>query len=202
MHNVGLLLLGHLFPSDLHALNQAVVGNPGVPLINIERRLFMTDHSVIGTWLMQKWEMPEEVITVVKWHHDESYRGENAVYANLALLADRLLQRLGKGDDAGSVQLPPELLADVGLEEADSMDAIRRLLESRSDLASLASQMGTTHVGHHPTTTKSVVLPVCGEDQQIAVTVDFRMKQNGTATNLAFFIIGLVVHRAVDHEDK
>lgn len=141
MHDIGLLLLGHLFPSDLHALNKAVIENPGVPPVDIERRLFMTDHTEIGTWLMQKWDMPEEVVTVVGRHHDETYRGDNAVYANLALLADRLLQRLGMGD-AGSEQLPTGLLEDLGLEEADSMDAVQRLLESRSDLDSLASQMG------------------------------------------------------------
>lgn len=143
MHNVGLLSLGHHFPSDLHALDKAVVENPGIPLIDIERRLLMADHTEIGTWLMQKWEMPEEVITVVKRHHDESYRGENAVYANLVLLGDRQLQRMGKGD-AGSEQLPAEPLAAFCLEEADSMDAVRRLLESRRDRDSLASQMGTT----------------------------------------------------------
>jgi HD-like signal output (HDOD) protein len=141
LHNIGLLLLGHLFPADLHALNKAVVENPTTPLIQLEQRLFMTDHPEVGTWLMQKWNMPEEVVTAVHMHHDESYRGENAVYANLALLADRLLQRLGKGD-AGSEELPAALLADLGLQEADLMDAVQRMLEARSDLDSLASQMG------------------------------------------------------------
>lgn len=141
MHNIGLLLLGHLFPSDLHSLNKAIHENPTIPLIDLEQRLFMTDHTEIGTWLMRKWEMPEEVITAVQQHHDESYRGENAIYANLALLADRLLQRLGIGD-AGSEELPTALLADLGLQEADLMDAVQRLMESRSDLDSLASHMG------------------------------------------------------------
>ena len=141
LHNIGLLLLGHLFPAELHALNKAIRENPAIPLIDLERRMFMTDHTEIGTWLMKKWNMPEEVITAVQKHHDESYRGENAVYANLALLADRLLQRLGKGD-AGSEELPAALLEDLGIKEADLMDAVQRLLDARSDLDSLASQMG------------------------------------------------------------
>jgi HD-like signal output (HDOD) protein len=142
MHNIGLLLLGHLFPSDLHALNKAVIENPSTPLINLEQRLFMADHTEVGAWLMQKWDMPEEVIIAVQRHHDETYRGENAIYANLALLADRLLQRLGQGG-ADSEELPAELLADLGLQEADLMDAVQRLLESRSDLDSLAAHMGS-----------------------------------------------------------
>jgi len=142
MHNIGLLLLGHLFPSDLHALNKAVIENPSTPLINLEQRLFMTDHTEVGAWLMQKWNMPGEVITAVQRHHDETYRGENALYANLALLADRLLQRLGQGG-ADSEELPAGLLADLGLQEADLMDAVQRLLESRSDLDSLAAHMAS-----------------------------------------------------------
>ena len=110
-------------------------------VIDLERQLFMTDHTEIGTWLMRKWDMPEEVITAVQKHHDENYRGEYAIYANLAQLADRLLQRLGIGD-AGSEELPTALLADLGLQEADLMDAVQRLMESRSDLDSLASHMG------------------------------------------------------------
>ncbi len=142
MHNIGLLLLGHLFPTDLHALNKAVLDNPSTPLIDLEQRLFMTDHTEVGAWLMQKWNMPEEVIVAVQRHHDDAYRGENAIYANLALLADRLLQRLGQGG-ADSEELPAELLADLGLQEADLMDAVQRLLESRSDLDSLAVHMGS-----------------------------------------------------------
>jgi len=142
MHNIGLLLLGHLFPSDLHMLNKAIKDNPTIPLIDLEQHLFMTDHTEIGAWLMQKWGMPDEVTVAVQKHHDENYRGENAIYANLALLADRLLKRLGIGD-AGSEVLPAALLAELGLQEADLMDALQRLMDARSDLDSLASHMGT-----------------------------------------------------------
>jgi HD-like signal output (HDOD) protein len=140
MHTIGFLLLGHLFPADLHALNKAILDNPTVPVIDLERRLFMTDHTEIGMWLMSKWNMPEEVITAVHKHHDEQYRGEHAIYANLALLADRLLQRLGMGD-AGSEELPSALLDALGLQEVDLMAAVQRLLEARSDLDNLASHM-------------------------------------------------------------
>ena len=141
LHNIGLLLLGHLFPSDLHALNKAIIDNPTVPMIALERRLFMTDHTEIGSWLMEKWNMPREVIAAVQGHHDEYYQGENSVYSNLALLSDRLLKRLGKGD-GDSEELPLNLLVDLGLEEVELMGAVQRMQESRSDLDSLASQMG------------------------------------------------------------
>ncbi len=142
MHNIGLLLLGHLFPTELSALNKAILDNPKVPVIDLEQGLFMTDHTEIGMWLLRKWNMPGEVITAVHKHHDVEYRGEYAVYANLALLADRLLQRLDMGD-AGSEELPDAMLSALGLQEDDVTGALQNLLEARSDLDSLANHLAT-----------------------------------------------------------
>jgi len=111
-------------------------------VIDLEQRLFMTDHTEIGMWLMRKWNMPDEVITTVHKHHDGEYRGQFAVYANLALLADRLLQRLDMGD-AGSEELPAAMPGALGLQEEDAMGALQNLLEARSDLDSLASHLAT-----------------------------------------------------------
>ena len=140
LHNVGFLLLGHLFPDDLDTLNKLVASEPGTPVINLERRLFQSDHAEIGTWLMRKWNMPREVITAVCCHHDPGYRGDHAPYANLALISDRVLQRLDLGD-AGSQDLPVDMLAYLGLSEDDVMGALQVLLEVRSDLDSLARHL-------------------------------------------------------------
>jgi len=140
MHNIGLLVLGHLFPSELYSLTKAILASPRDAVIDLEQRLFMTNHTEIGMWLMNKWRMPGEVITVVSKHHDAEYQGDHAIYANLALLADRLLQRLEIGD-AGSEELPVALLDSFGLEEDAAAGALQSVLESRSDLDSLASHL-------------------------------------------------------------
>jgi len=142
MHNIGLLVLGHLFPSELHTLNKAILAHPQDAVIDLEQRLFMTDHTEIGMWLMRNWCMPSEVITVVHKHHDIEFRGEHAIYANLALLADRLLQRLDMGD-AGREELPAAVLSELGLLEDDATGALQSVLEVRSDLDSLASHLAT-----------------------------------------------------------
>lgn len=142
MHNIGFLLLGHLYPADLHALNKTIAENPGVSIITLERRLFSFDHTEIGMWLMEKWGMPAEILTAVHRHHQVDYRSDHAIYANVTLLSDRLLRRLDLGDGDGS-ELPPELLGALGLEEAETMGALQRLLESRSDLDNMAKYLAT-----------------------------------------------------------
>lgn len=140
LHNIGFLLLGHLYPADLQALNRAVAAEPGTSIMELERRLYQFDHAELGMWLMRKWNMPPEVIVAVHRHHEPDYRGEHAVYANLALLCDRVLQRLDLGD-AGSEELPGDVLAALGLDEDDVTGALQNLLEVRSDLDSLANHM-------------------------------------------------------------
>ena len=140
MHNIGLLLLGHLFPAELHALNKAILANPHTPVIDLEQRLYLSDHAEMGMWLMKKWNMPPEVIMAVHKHHDMDYRGPYALFANLAFLADRLLRRLDMGDGDGE-DLPAELLSTVGLQENDATGALQHLLEARSDLDSLAKHL-------------------------------------------------------------
>jgi HD-like signal output (HDOD) protein len=143
MHNIGFLLLGHLFPAELHALNKAVLDNPRTPIIDLEQSLYMSNHAEMGMWLMKKWNMPAEVATAVHMHHDANYRGQYAAYANLALIADRVLQRLDMGD-GGSGDLPIVLLNTLGLQEADVLGALQNLLDARSDLDSLATHLAGT----------------------------------------------------------
>jgi HD-like signal output (HDOD) protein len=142
MHNIGLLLLGHLFPAELHALNKAILDNPKTPIIDLEQGLYMSDHTEMGMWLMKKWNMPPEVITAVYKHHDVNYPGQYAIYANLALLTDRLLQRLDMGDGV-SEELPAALLNSLSLQEDDAIGALQNLLDARSDLDSLASHLAS-----------------------------------------------------------
>ena len=142
MHNIGFLLLGHIFPADLHALNKAIIDHPKTSIADLEQRMLGTDHAEIGTWLMSKWSMPGEVITTVLMHHNANYRGQYAIYANLALLADHMLKRIDIGDGA-SEELPPDLVNAVGIDEREIMGVFQNLLEARSDLDSLAKYMAT-----------------------------------------------------------
>lgn len=140
IHNIGFLLLGHLYPADIATLNQALSTSPNTEVPAIERQLFWTDHTQFGAWLMSQWRMPAEVVTVVRYHHDETYRGPYADYVSLALIADRLIQRLEIGD-ARETELTPALLKTVGMSEDTVLAVFQRLLDGRADLDQLAESL-------------------------------------------------------------
>ncbi len=140
LHNFGVLLLGHLFPAEFYWLNRQVEQNPQVPLVQLEQRVLGIDHTELGTWLMERWNMPPEVVVAIREHHHPDYNGVHCVYSGLVLLANRLLHRVGMGD-AESAELPESLLADFGLSVEQADQVLGSVLESASVLDLMAAQL-------------------------------------------------------------
>ncbi len=142
LHNIGFLVLGHLFEREFRLLGEKLGSDTDRPWLEIEKQLLGADHTEIGVWLMRAWHMPPEVITTVFEHHNENYRGQHAIYANLALLANRMLRRRGIGDAAHD-KLPTKLLADLALTEPRLADIFKKLFESESSLEAIAKEMAS-----------------------------------------------------------
>jgi HD-like signal output (HDOD) protein/prolyl-tRNA editing enzyme YbaK/EbsC (Cys-tRNA(Pro) deacylase) len=140
LHNFGQLLLGHLFPPQFYLINRYVSMNPHIPLVDIERYLLGTSHVEIGEWLMKSWNMPEELVTAVRWHHHEDVWRDHAVYSNLVLISNRLLKRIDIGD-ATQIVLPEAILDTLGIEEEDAFRALDLIVADERELDSIAHQM-------------------------------------------------------------
>lgn len=140
LHNFGILLLGHLFPAEFYWLNRQVEQHPQVPFVELERRVLGISHTELGALLMERWNMPPEVVVAIREHHNSGYDGVHAVYSGLVLIANRLLHRLGMGD-AESAELPTALLADFGLSAAQADQVLVSMLESAPVLDLMAAQL-------------------------------------------------------------
>ena len=140
LHNFGFLLLGHLFPEEFAELHRAVINEPETPVVELEQCLLGTTHMEMASWLMEAWNMPQEILVVQKEHHNLDYVGPHAEYVNLVALSDRLLKSLDMGDAASS-EIPASLLAALGL-NADQVNKImERTVESREELDTMARQL-------------------------------------------------------------
>lgn len=140
LHNFGVLLLGHLFPEDFALLNKALESDPGRALVTVEDEILGVSHVELGAWLMQSWNMPDELTTAIRNHHDEEYVGPFAIYPNLVLLANRLLAAHRIGDEH-SEDLPGDLLARLGLTEQDARAALEGVMEHAEGLEVMASRL-------------------------------------------------------------
>lgn len=140
LHNFGHLLLGHVFPPQFYLVNRYVEANPHIAVETVERFVLGVTHEEIGAWLMQAWQMPEELTTAVRWHHQEDFTSPFAVYSNIVLVANRLLKRMGVGDAANGL-LPESLLSSLQLETSDMEAELLSMQESREDFVQLAQRL-------------------------------------------------------------
>jgi len=149
LHNFGFLMLGHLFMPEFFLLNKMVAANPDTPITVLEKRMIgMGDaqnvlsmgHAEIGAWLMESWEMPDELVVSMRQHHNPDYEGDNAVYAQLIVVANALLKGHDIGD-AHSDELPQQVLKQLGLDGDEVIEAMNGLMESAGNLDELASRL-------------------------------------------------------------
>lgn len=140
LHNFGFLVLGYLFPSEFVALNNAITEDPETPVMDHEERLLGTTHAEVGSWIMQAWNMPEEVHVAISQHHNPAYNGLHAEYAYLVNLANHLLKRHDIGD-AASVELSADLLEKIGITEPQALAILEKTFKGREELDSMARQL-------------------------------------------------------------
>lgn len=140
LHNFGFLVLGYLFPNEFVKLNNTIEEDPNTPVIEHEQRLLGTNHAELGSWLMEAWNMPEEVHVTISQHHNLNYSGPHAEYVRLVNIANQLLKRHDIGD-ATSDELPAELLEKAGLTGEQAEAILEKIFEGREELESMARQL-------------------------------------------------------------
>jgi HD-like signal output (HDOD) protein len=105
--NIGYLLLSHLLPAQFHFLTRLVRRNPTLSLISSERFALGVDHTQLGHWLLEAWDMPDALRTAVRYHHSPFYDGEHQTLVRLNCLADALISRTASrlGPEASAKQI-------------------------------------------------------------------------------------------------
>jgi HD-like signal output (HDOD) protein len=149
LHNFGFLLLGHLFPPEFKLLNKLVASHPESPVTALEKcvlgmgqaqNFLEMGHAQIGSWLMQSWHMPDEIVVTLQEHHNPAYAGEHAVFPHLIMVADHVLKgrEIGDAPDAG---LPPVSLDVICITEQTVIETADHLFADCSSLDLMAQQL-------------------------------------------------------------
>lgn len=137
LHDIGFLVLNLFFKNEHAWLNKMITVNPDASVAGIEQRLLGTTHNELGAWLMQAWEMPEELTVTVAEHHNLAYEGPHAIYAHLLNLSERLLKMHGMSD-ADTDEIPNELLEKLGLSEEQVIEITDAVLQGGDTLKEMA----------------------------------------------------------------
>lgn len=148
LHNFGTLILAHVFPPHFSTLCQHQEANPHVPSPVIEHYLLGITREQISAWLMQRWQMPEELITAMYYQLDPHYKGAYSVYPNLAYVAMQVLGQHGVGRSVPS-EIPAALLARLGLDFSQAEGAVEMVLDAEAELRELAQKIQSVNSHQH-----------------------------------------------------
>jgi len=147
LHNLGLPLLGYLFPAEFGELSRLRESNPEASMKSLEEQVFghggdegvlAVGHGAIGGLLHRFWQLPEPVIKAAGMHQYQGYTGEHETYVLIVQLANGLLKSRGIGDEFNEDNVPV-LLGSLGLRQ-DSVYDFEKDIDSLSpDLDALTS---------------------------------------------------------------
>lgn len=140
LHDFGFLLGGQLYPSEFAHFNQALLTQPQRELHDLELEQLGATHTDLGTWLMEAWQMPAEIITTVREHHNPHYDGAHAGYPQLVRLAKQMLQTRGiaRYENDGAIAASLGTL-DLSESQVDAM--LESVVAGAAALDDMASQI-------------------------------------------------------------
>jgi len=150
LQNFGVLILGHLFQPEYRNLNNMVQGQPDCALAEMEKRIIGmgqaqqvigVGHAQLGAWLLEHWNMPEEIVVVAAHHHDAEYDGDYQSYIWLIQLVNTLLKQRGIGDEQRYDKIPEALFNRLGLEVAATQQLFDQAMVECQGIEQMARQI-------------------------------------------------------------
>ena len=130
LHNLGLLVLVHLYPAQIDTALAAYGENPGRELGDHIHDHLELDHYEAGIWLGSKWHLPEDMLLVMKYHYDRSYRGEHWPLVLLEGICAKWGNQILYGQ--GEINPETEALLALGI-SPDKADKVREEMRNKLD---------------------------------------------------------------------
>ena len=116
LHDVGKLVLGAFVKEELEAIES--IAAKGVPFVVAENMILGTDHAEIGARILAHWNLPEDIINAVRWHHDPDSADISNAQVDVVYLANLLCQIPNTGGQVfgRAIELSPAVIERLGIQ--------------------------------------------------------------------------------------
>ena len=141
LHDIGLLVLGHLFNDEYIEFNDYLEKNKDKNILVAENEVLGISHLEVGKMVMRMWNMPEELIATATYFTDKSFSEEHESYINLLSVVKTLLAPHGLGFGNALEELNLDLLDELNLEEEEVIIAADEVLSEGEIIKNLVKQM-------------------------------------------------------------
>ncbi len=107
LHDIGKIVLGTFVEVDVEPIRKLAFEHQ-VSFEDAERRVLGIDHAEVGGALLDSWQLPENVVAAVRWHHHPSQCPGDSLMADLVHVADNLCIECGLGIGVDGLNYRPE----------------------------------------------------------------------------------------------
>ena len=131
LHDMGKIVLEQFFHEEfIRSVN--VAKEKSIPLIQAENEVMGADHVVIGSWLGMRWNLSQELLQIIRWHHDPvSSDVEHREMVMLCHSANYIcnLEKIGDGGDTTAPMFHHEAWTKLGLSVRDISAIVDEVVE-------------------------------------------------------------------------
>lgn len=128
LHNIGLLALVQLYPIKMELAFIGYEENPGRNLGEYIKDRLDATHYQAGVWMGSKWHLPEEILLVMEYHYDLSYRGKHWPLVLLEGICARWANQII--DEQEELSPEADSLSALGLSK-EQVEALWKLMRGR-----------------------------------------------------------------------
>jgi len=120
LHDIGKAALDQ-FVADAPSFFYRSVHNNGMDLCQTEKENFGMSHTEVGAVLARKWKLPENLVSVIQYHHSPELASGDKDLVTIVNLADLLLSNFEVGYQLGgsNTEQLGQRLAQLGLSKRD-----------------------------------------------------------------------------------
>ncbi|MBN1517793.1 HDOD domain-containing protein [Candidatus Sumerlaeota bacterium] len=138
LHDIGKVVLGSFVDVDVKPIEERAFKGE-VSFEQAEREILGIDHAEVGAELLERWNLPREIVEAVRWHHEpEQLDDDHRLIADLVHVANSvcLIAGIGTGNDGLNYHMSQSATARLKLTrkiiEEVACDIHLRLVEVRS----------------------------------------------------------------------
>lgn len=137
LHDIGKIILDSYLKESYQEVIQKV-NDEQVSFLEVENEVFGFNHAQIGARIAKKWNLPDELVESIAFHHKPEEAQLNRKLAALIHLADIVVLYMGVGIGIGGLMYPfsEEALQVLGLKGEDLENSISQLADLLIDIQS------------------------------------------------------------------
>jgi len=127
LHDLGIQITVKYFQQEYNEIIKLV--NSGKLFINAEKEILGLTHQEIGSFVAQKWNLPESLCDVIEFHHNPSEAKVNSKLVSIIHLADSMTQEF----KIGNCYWDSDISFDISIVKQLELDSIEELSNFTND---------------------------------------------------------------------